>query len=797
MFRGNSSYERLYEGRGSSRSSGAGILLLMMMMMMLLVVIVAVFFLILYRRRQKQRGTRRRMTKEEREKVLESEVKKHEDSIYDNAGDVGIDKDDVDNILLDDNKNLCLTYPVENGKCNPAFYELRDGCCKLRSTAESDAANARTGLMKDMGLKMGTMILTDVLITSLLPKMGAKLAKSSKAIATAVRKVASLTAGKMTLMATKFTAKLLTKLGSGPVGWALLVFDIISVTFDLADLKNYDSFIENKGLMESRDVLIYKFQEALKTSGTDYPMLFPYSSLFPTESETASTETMGHMMATYSDELMKIEGGSDYLINLMTQALSTGEDDTPITETPESEGKGVKIIDTWLKNVRKKHGQELDKYLFDILQDEIPEDRKNDIELVTSMSSENTVGINVTEQAAKRWNDQNKTDWFKYLDPFYPVAAPEKDWIPPYAAVYTDEYMKLSETNPGTANNPNLVKVKLPKKVTLCFPFGPLVSNCEKPRTSAKHKEPVDPTQFGVKYNYTTGVCEYTRDYCDRYVIDYKNKTWRDGTPYADCELTKGQEWAEVFLGTNVVRNAKRYYEDPSAAIDDLDQLYKDRKAEYGTAGALALSLIDPLGITENTQGMIAGFQEQLAGKDKFCKPGDTCKLFTARHDGGNFMTWSARDVDGEIYPNPMLFQGQVKVGEDHQFYVPEGGIFRVKCDPGEGMNFSYDEIPADGRKDFTCWLGKVNKKADDAVLDAVVEGAGAVADVAVDAGEAVVDFGGDVIDVFTDPGGAIEDFGGAVVDRGKDVIDVVTDPGGAIEDLGGAIKDFGKNLGF
>jgi hypothetical protein len=784
MFRGNTSYGRLYEGRGSSGSSGAGILLLMMMMMMLLVVIVAVFFLILYRqRRKRQGGTRRRMSKEERQKVLDNEVQKHSDSIYDNASNVGINKDDVEKILLDTDKNLCLTQPDEHGKCNPAFYELRDGCCKLRSTAKADAAKAQTALMKDMGLKLGVMMLTDVFITSLLPKMGARIAgMSSRALAHATRRVATMTAGKMTLMAANFAGKLLMKLGSGPVGWALLVFDIISVTLDLADLRNYDSFIENKGLMESRDILIYKFQEALKTSGADYPMLFPYSSLFPDEAQLASEEMMAHMIEKYTDELLEIEGGVDYFAELIIQAFSGGEDE-PVTETPESEEKGAKIMDTWLKNVRKKHAKELDTYVFNILQDEIPEDRKNDIELVTSMSSEATIGINVTEQAAKRWNEENKTEWFKYLDPFYPVAAPEKDWIPPYAAVYTDEYMKLSETNPGTENNPNLVKVKLPKKVTLCYPFGPLVSNCEKPRTSAKHKEPVDPRQFGVKFNYKTGVCEYTRDYCDRYVIDYKTRTWRDGTPYADCELTKDQEWAELFLGTNVVRNAKRYYEDPSNAIDDLGQLYKDRKAEYGTAGALALSIIDPLGMTENTRGMIEGFKEGLAGKDKFCRTGDTCKSFTARHDGGNFMTWSARNADGEIYPHPILFQGQVKVGEDHQFYVPEGGYFRVKCDPGEGGNFTYDEIPADGRKDFTCWLGKLNKDPDDAVLDSIVETAEAGIDFAKDTGEAVID---KAIDVVTDPGGALKDFGNKFVDT-------VTDPGGALKDVG---NDIGKVFG-
>ena len=86
----------------------------------------------------------------------------------------------------------------------------------------------------------------------------------------------------------------------------------------------------------------------------------------------------------------------------------------------------------------------------------------------------------------------------------------------------------------------------------------------------------------------------------------------------------------------------------------------------------------------------------------------------------------SARDKENTVYPNGMIgFQAQVKAGEDHEFFVPEGGQFRVKCDPGEGKYFSYDELPDNGEtRNFTCWGGFVNKPAGEAVVAAVVDAA-------------------------------------------------------------------------
>ena len=153
---------------------------------------------------------------------------------------------------------------------------------------------------------------------------------------------------------------------------------------------------------------------------------------------------------------------------------------------------------------------------------------------------------------------------------------------------------------------------------------------------------------------------------------------------------------------------------------------------------AALMMVDDPLGWRE---GFSQNIKEKLAGKDKYCITGDTCKRFKAKHGGGNFMTWSARDSDNQLYPNAAVgFQGQVKINEDHEFFVPEGGKFRVKCDPGGGKYFSYDELPDDGNtRKFTCWGGSVDKEATEAILDSTVKGLATGGKIIYESGETVL----------------------------------------------------------
>ena len=757
MFRANTGYTSNfgYNRGGGGSSFSIAPFLLMLMMFCIFVIIVGALVYLRSQQRQKQAETVQEIkSANERMIDLQQQLGDHRSNVYANGSEYGLSKEDIDTELL-----TCLVYP-ENGVCDTTFYELKDGCCRLKNNIKELNEQQRREFMNKMLLEVGITLIAEVVITDVLPRIGKSILSrlNTKALARVIGKVAKSCVVKLGVKLTAMTARLLVKLGSGPVGWALLIFDILSITLDLADTSNYSSFLENKMNLEMRDVLVYKFYEAVKMDGGDFPVLFPYSLLFPDEAAKVAEEVNLKMFGDYITELTEIEGGTDYLVSLFTGEMEAEEAGTGSPpETTEQTQQGLNVMERFFDRVREKHHLKLDKYTFDLLQNEIPQDRKGDIVFVESLSTKSSVGIAISEQAAIKWNNDKRTEWFTYLDPFFPPNIPEPDWVPPLMAVHTNKYLAPNLINPGTENQPNLTYKTLPQKVTLAYPFGPLVTNCEKPRTSAKYKEPVDPREFGVSFNPVEGICNFTRNYCTRYGIDFKNKTWKDTTKYTDCELSGEQETLEAIFGTTVTRKAKEYWNNPAAIPEDMRETYNQRKERYGEAAAVALTAVDPLGIGE---GIGLNIQEQLAGRDKYCITGDTCKYFTAKHDGGNFMSWSARDSSGQIYPPQLGFQNQVKHGEDHTFYVPEGGYFRVKCSPGEGRDFSYDEIPENGRKDFTCWAGKVNKplSAETVVeesAEALADVGGAIAGGLETAGEETLEFfedvGGGLASVFSD----------------------------------------------
>ena len=697
------------------KSSAAGLLLLFGMLLLLLVIAVIAFLI--------WRSKTNKKKKSEGLYDLTTRLQERQEVMYNAGEELGIDPVDLKAELFESSNLVCYVYP-ENGVCDTEFYDLNNGCCELRSNASELAEQAR----KEMGIDLATMVMVSVLpeiiLTDILPRvlqsprltivmnrlrsLGSKAFSKimSKGIARTVMKAAAVMAAKLAAL----VAKLLIKLGSGPVGWALLVFDIFTVVQDTADLNNYNSFLDNTMNLETRDIIVYEFAKAMALEGMEFPVLFPFAMLFPTESETAMAEYSAHLMTEHIGVLLEVPGGIEWFVDILSGSIEAeegGEESPPLNQ--EEDQEGLDVMDTFFNKVREEHSLQLDKFLFDTLQGLIPSTRKNELVLIPSMSSSKTIGIGISQQAAESWNDTQRAEWFQYLDPFFPPNRPSAEWVPPMVASYTDTYLIPNANNPGTSNAPNIVTKTLPEKVTLMYPFATLVTFCEKPRTSAKYKTPVDPTEFGVTFDPISGVCNFTRAYCQRYVIDFKTKTWKDGTAYNNCIESDVQKGLGMIFGDTNVRNTRLWFEDPDQAAknfsDNLVDTHQRREEEHGAGVAALMTWVDPLGIGE---GFGRNIDEQLAGRDKYCDPADTCKEFHVKHGGGNFMGWSARDKDGQIYSQGQGFQNQVKTGEDHTFFVPEGGYFRAKCDPGESMNVQYEDIENPIR--FSCWFGKIKK---------------------------------------------------------------------------------------
>ena len=811
MFRG----ALRYTSPGSSNTQSLGLL---GVSLLFLLTIISVFLLVYLRRRK--RNVQKRKTEKTQQAELQQqqiELEKRKENMYIAGEKLGIYREDLEQELFGSSNLTCLVYP-ENGRCDANFYDLKNGCCELKSNARELSRKERDEQIRKLILTIFYAALPELIIQSILPKLtkspkflayqakiDAKLAiatgtdpatkaaareagqeaaekaakqgaskaaqraareAAEKAVTKAAQKAAQQAAlkgfsktmskviGKVaTRMVVQFARrmaqimmKILVKLSSGPVGWALLIFDAFVIIQDTADRYNYNSFIDNKIVMNSRDQLIYAYNKAIKLDGGDFPVLFPFSLLFQEESEGVTVQYMSHIFMEHMDILLEVDGGTEYLVDMLFSGLEAEIDGVePPPLSLEEEQKADKIVEEFFDKAREKHHRALDVKYFELLQAAVPANRRSDIVLVQSMSSKETIGISISEAAANKWNAEQKADWFKYHDPFFPPNRPTADWTPAMAAAYTDTYLTPNVSNPGTENQPNIVTKSLPQKVVLAYPFGPLVTFCEKPRTSAKYKEPIDPTKYGVSFDLKTGVCNYTRDYCKRYGIDFKRRTWRDGTPYNECELDDTQEIFEFIFGQENVRLIKTWFTDPEMGAkmtwQNTKDTYNRREDKYGTAGAIGMTVADPMGIYEGFGQNIA---EQLGGREKFCDPADTCKRFHVKHTGGNFMTMTARDKNGDVYSNGQGFQNQVKDGEDHVFFVPEGGYFKADCNPGSSDIVQYNDIGNPLK--CSCWYGKA-RCGDDGdfwsdTWDQIVQGVGAVGEVAETVGGGIVTAG-------------------------------------------------------
>src|SRR6056300_108668 len=155
-------YRNAYLYAQGSKSSGAKLLLLLGMMLLLLVIALVVVIILKSRKKKKQQ--RRNLSD------LSESLREHQENMYRAAEELEIDPDDLKAELFESSNLVCYVYP-ENGSCDANFYDLRDGCCELRSNAGELADQAR----KDMALDMTTMILMSVLpeiiLTDILPRL--------------------------------------------------------------------------------------------------------------------------------------------------------------------------------------------------------------------------------------------------------------------------------------------------------------------------------------------------------------------------------------------------------------------------------------------------------------------------------------------------------------------------------------------------------------------------------------------------------------------------------------------------
>lgn len=477
----------------------------------------------------------------------------------------------------------CMFKPV-NGVCKPGFT-LVDGCCQLNETDPLKRADIMKMVAKDVG--------TELLVTGIAKKLaktaGSKFAgklgtkMGSKLVSRAVGKLAGKLGTKMAAKGAIIGAKMAKNASMGPVGAAMMVFDIVSMALDFADVGGYATFTANSVNTRTRNGIEFQMENIAKSSNMDYPMLFPVGDAFPKEYEAVSNKISAHFMPDILDDISKNDPKAiENLIAATVKAEETGED----FEIPES------FIDLFGKSydaVTKRRHRERDRFIYDEMRKVLPDNLKDHIENFTHMSTPNRMGVSLSKKGADAWNAKHRNEFLDKFDALKPKPLPD-DYQQPMYAMYTKNYRVVNKSNPGKADNPNMVTRRLSKPATIGGYYGMLVAYCEKSRkTSGKTINLYD---HGVRFDPNTGTCRFTQSYCKKMGMKY------DGGGDTDCKNYPGQKVAEMIFGTTVTRGAIKTANDAKKNIKkNLSDLTSGNPKKM--AKAAVKMVVDPFGINK------------------------------------------------------------------------------------------------------------------------------------------------------------------------------------------------------
>ena len=446
---------------------------------------------------------------------------------------------------------LCTRYPDETGNCAIGFELDESKCCVLPTEKVNKTLQIANGLGK---MAVETAISESV--EFMLKKVGKNLAKRmakklgektlqegveklAKSGLKAVGKKASKLAGKKaTKLASKMAGKALgkaaAKLGAGiakslmKAAFApLIIFEVVSMALDMADVEGYNNFTENKIIQDAIKHAMKTMEDKALEQGAEVPLLFSLETAFPLEwaeyAQPALQEVfMDKAFETLNDDLVDklldaIENDQDMpqeVIDALMKGFQevvandpVGRDkaileglqsapDNSLTDgmswttvsprdranlTPFKDHK-LEVILRWKE--REKENPEDDIYLSVEQRMKISATVSTDhyilvdgkaykprgstfksslLQLYPDMATAKRSGVSLSKEGVTHWNETHKKEWFATSDVLDPKIMAPDGYPQNPVAIWTNKYYTLDKENPGTQENPNLVVKDLPE----------------------------------------------------------------------------------------------------------------------------------------------------------------------------------------------------------------------------------------------------------------------------------------------------------------------------------------------
>jgi hypothetical protein len=465
------------------------------------------------------------------------------------------ERDAIVNLVNENAGGECIfSHPMAGGTCPRNFSLDTDlGCCMPEGSPMPSTAD----VMRDLALDLVKSIIIDELIEELILR--------------SIQLLQRLLMAKLIALAIKTGSKMLMKLATmamaGPVGWALMAFDMLSMALDFLDPKGYDMFSANSVLQRKAEIGAYTQWTYTSLDKRSWPVMISMEQIWPTVYENFITPALMEKYELPAFALLLDEYGSRETLSALVEA---------------ADGSFGKAFEPHMDAVQGKNPAERDELIISALRDGINENEQEDVMLIPAMSLPDRIGITITQKKCEKWNKQNLPAWLQFLNnltgtetnkyvsktgKLVPNEDADGNPLPPAPfANWTDwcyvpdEERMITET--WSEGEPPMKKVKLKdlKEVKANNPSGADVwcaldssemSSCfamctgKKERESDLGKEDFvsDPSKFGV--HWKNGECIYTKKYCESVNLEFKNN---------DCKMYAGQGAAEAIFGATITR---------------------------------------------------------------------------------------------------------------------------------------------------------------------------------------------------------------------------------------------------
>ena len=315
----------------------------------------------------------------------------------------GVTGDELRSMIEEEYQAACILAPP----CPGTTVVGEDGCCEL---TEEQLTKFQKGMQITEGIVHDVMVsYAFAKVSSMLFSLGRTALDPSgvRRAARAVSKVAARSATRVAVrvgsrLGTRLLSRAVTLLG-GPVGVAVLLLEVTSAVLDLVDPFGYNSYQANDISKNMRNAIEVQARKGVvqgePDARTDYPMTFPVQLAFPEIEE----EFMTAYLAKFLPDALEIMD-QDQITELILLAYSSDAD----TEMSESLQDGLADSVELVTSVKRV---ERDNFVYRFFKDK---GKEQYIEKVPWMSTYRRIGVSLSEEGARMYNEANRQRHLDY-----------------------------------------------------------------------------------------------------------------------------------------------------------------------------------------------------------------------------------------------------------------------------------------------------------------------------------------------------------------------------------------------